>query len=473
MSVCVRGQLHRKRRRDLHSSVRTTAIRGCAVGVGAPHACPRLPLACHALREIHHATLPPWARRPLPPRRAARASDARADLSSTDVVVERRLATVWLGSVTTSVTDPVVALSAALAGGRRDADETADDDDAADVRLYRGRVVAGRHAGTRAILKAYGASVADLAGNEQAAHAATARAGAVVQLSPPLGGFATTTGEQWLAFRDHGARSLPTYCRLAQSVGPRAIVSTTRRVTKPADVRRARRVFVTKTLRDAVKGLAALHSVDRTHAAFSPGSLLLSPTDEATPAALTARVADLALSPDISASALYGGATLGELWDAGDGPPDGAGRVLLDAATPPPPRSVLADTHAALWRRAAAAGARSPRDRAQFARSDDVSCWGLVAAFAALAAFAAPTAPPPDAAALARLIEGTFASDVAAFREYACEEPDWAEGVAFLSAGNGAGWDALARALGPWAARPDAAELLTHPFLSGDALEAG
>ena len=402
----------------------------------------------------------------------ARASAARADLASTDVVVERRIATVRLGSVTTSVTNPAATLTAALADGGRDADKAADDDDAADVRLYRGRVVVGKHAGTRVILKAYGASVADLAANEQAAHAAAARADAV-QLSPPLGGFVTSTGEQWLAFRDHGARSLPTYCKLAQSVGPRAIVSTTRRVTKPADVRRARRVFVTKALRDAVKGLAALHSVDRTHAAFSPGSLLLSPADEATPADLTARVVDLALSPDVSAARLCGGATLGELWDAGDGPPDGGGRVILDAATPPPPRSVLADTHAALWRRAAAAGARSPRDRAQFARSDDVSCWGLVAAFAALAAFASPSAPPSDVDALARLMEGTFACDVAAFREYASEEPDWAEGVAFLDAGGGAGWDALARAVGPWAARPDAAELLTHPFLNGDALEAG
>jgi hypothetical protein len=238
-------------------------------------------------------------------------------------------------------------------------------------------------------------------------------------------------------------------------------------------VRAARRLFITKILRDAAKGVAALHDRGRLHCALGPGSLLLAPCDEAAPASLTARLADLALSADVSDAALMGGGTLGELWDRGDGPPDGGTPVAADAAAAALSPPSLAAVHGALWHRAAAAGARAPRDRAAFGRADDVAAWGLLAAFLAIAPLASPAAPPVDAAALARLVEGAFKGDVAAFRDYAAADPDWGEGCAFLDGGGGAGWDCLAAALGPWRGRPDASELLTHPFLNGEALGAG
>jgi len=69
-----------------------------------------------------------------------------------------------------------------------------------------------------------------------------------------------------------------------------------------------------------------------------------------------------------------------------------------------------------------------------------------------------------------RLLESTFQLDVLAAREYCEADERWAPAVAFLDAGDRAGWGLLAAMLTPeWRRRPTAASCLVHPFLAGEA----
>lgn len=69
-----------------------------------------------------------------------------------------------------------------------------------------------------------------------------------------------------------------------------------------------------------------------------------------------------------------------------------------------------------------------------------------------------------------RLLESTFQLDVLAAREYCEADERWAPAVAFLDAGDRAGWGLLAAMLTPeWRRRPTAASCLVHPFLAGKA----
>ena len=66
-----------------------------------------------------------------------------------------------------------------------------------------------------------------------------------------------------------------------------------------------------------VQALAFMHANDRLHQSLGPASVILSKTEERDLGQLEARLRDLAFSVDVSNEALYGGATLGDIWDRG------------------------------------------------------------------------------------------------------------------------------------------------------------
>lgn len=65
----------------------------------------------------------------------------------------------------------------------------------------------------------------------------------------------------------------------------------------------------------ALQGLAFMHANNRLHQSIGPASVILNKTDERDLWQLQARLRDLAFAVDVSNEALYGGATLGEIWD--------------------------------------------------------------------------------------------------------------------------------------------------------------
>ena len=201
-------------------------------------------------------------------------------------------------------------------------------DDEVEARLFAGRVCRGRLAGTRVLLKAYGPDAEgradELAAAEVVAHVAVQAPTAPAEsphVAKLLGAFRTSTGERWLAFRNDGSLSAAGYAAAAARAGAdgRALGVRGTLVRGRADaVLRSRRACVLRTLRGALQGLTHMHKHGRLHCSLGPGSVLLSGGgNEGDPRALTARLSDLAFSVDVSESALFGGATIGELWDAG------------------------------------------------------------------------------------------------------------------------------------------------------------
>ncbi len=65
------------------------------------------------------------------------------------------------------------------------------------------------------------------------------------------------------------------------------------------------------------QGLAYLHSRNRLHQSLGPSSVVLNTTDYSGSRPLLARLQDLAFSVDVSDAALYGGATLADIWEKG------------------------------------------------------------------------------------------------------------------------------------------------------------
>ena len=65
------------------------------------------------------------------------------------------------------------------------------------------------------------------------------------------------------------------------------------------------------------QGLADMHARNRLHQSVGPSSVILSGTDETGSRPLLVRLRDLAFSVDVSEAALFGGATLADIWEQG------------------------------------------------------------------------------------------------------------------------------------------------------------
>ena len=66
-----------------------------------------------------------------------------------------------------------------------------------------------------------------------------------------------------------------------------------------------------------MQGLAYIHSRNRLHQSLGPSSVVLNTTDYSGSRPLLARLQDLAFSVEVSDAALYGGATLADIWEKG------------------------------------------------------------------------------------------------------------------------------------------------------------
>eukprot|EP00803_Ostreobium_quekettii_P003632 evm.model.scf_117.8 EVM.evm.TU.scf_117.8 scf_117:52245-57460(+) len=194
------------------------------------------------------------------------------------------------------------------------------------VPLYAGRVARGKLRGTRVVLKAYpcgepGGQSDVLAANELATHC---------DLQPPtvsqecdelyelLGSLQTSDGDKWLVFRNDGVTTAAAYAaEAAKSTSERVRIGPSD-VWDAMDPRRSlwgRQAFVLKMLRQGMKGLAFMHSNSRLHQSIGPNSLVLNTVEELRISELRARLRDMAFAVDISDEELFGGPTLGEIWD--------------------------------------------------------------------------------------------------------------------------------------------------------------
>ena len=60
-----------------------------------------------------------------------------------------------------------------------------------------------------------------------------------------------------------------------------------------------------------------MHARNRLHQSVGPSSVVLSSTDDSGSRPLLVRLRDLAFSVDVSEAALFGGATLADIWERG------------------------------------------------------------------------------------------------------------------------------------------------------------
>ncbi|XP_015688841.1 uncharacterized protein LOC102699841 isoform X3 [Oryza brachyantha] len=288
------------------------------------------------------------------------------------------------------------------------------------IRLYEGRVVQGPLKGTEAVFKVYpgsrfGASEADLmAVNELRTHVFLQNDASDISenIQFLLGAFETSTGEQWLAFRDDGRYSAADYAKLTSE---RKLKEQSGSISfwNPYDQAyklELRRYFVLKLLNGAMSGLVHMHNHDRLHQSLGPSSVVLNTVAEKNGRYLVPRLRDLAFSVDIGYSSVGAGA-------------------LSDG----------------LWRRASAAGASTPLEKRAFGIADDIYGAGLLLAYMSFVPFC--EAGTMDGISLQRLLENTFRLDMYAARENFCRyflaDDRLSEAVDFLDLGDGAGWELL------------------------------
>ncbi|XP_006647723.2 uncharacterized protein LOC102699841 isoform X2 [Oryza brachyantha] len=312
------------------------------------------------------------------------------------------------------------------------------------IRLYEGRVVQGPLKGTEAVFKVYpgsrfGASEADLmAVNELRTHVFLQNDASDISenIQFLLGAFETSTGEQWLAFRDDGRYSAADYAKLTSE---RKLKEQSGSISfwNPYDQAyklELRRYFVLKLLNGAMSGLVHMHNHDRLHQSLGPSSVVLNTVAEKNGRYLVPRLRDLAFSVDIGYSSVGAGA-------------------LSDG----------------LWRRASAAGASTPLEKRAFGIADDIYGAGLLLAYMSFVPFC--EAGTMDGISLQRLLENTFRLDMYAAREYFLADDRLSEAVDFLDLGDGAGWELLQAMLNPdYRKRPIAEAVLNHRFLTGAVL---
>lgn len=151
------------------------------------------------------------------------------------------------------------------------------------IRLYQGRVGRGPLRGTPVTFKVYpgqnlggGAEADMMAANEVRAHA-------TLQSYPDecqnvqilLGGFETSTGEQWLAFRNDGNYTAADYAKSASDSMYRYGPSNLWNSIEKDIVMKLRRRFVSKLMQGTIRGLAHLHRRDLLHQSLGPASVVL------------------------------------------------------------------------------------------------------------------------------------------------------------------------------------------------------
>ncbi|KAK7308000.1 hypothetical protein VNO77_41543 [Canavalia gladiata] len=314
------------------------------------------------------------------------------------------------------------------------------------IRLYEGRVSRGPLLGTPVTFKVYpgrraGGDVADaLAANELNTHLFLqgSSKGIGQHVALLVGGFETATGEQWLAFRDHGKYSAADYAKLAgeRVSKDRALgeLSSWNPFEHEQTIKR-RQCFIIKLLQGVMRGLAYLHDHDRLHQSLGPFSVVLNTISEREAPYLIPRLRDLAFSVNVRYT---------ELEDSGQ----------------------LAD---GLWRRASGAGAFTLMEKKAFGIADDIYEAGLLFAYLAFVPFC--EAGVMDGFSLQRLLENTFQLDLEAAREYCIADDRLLNAVNFLDLGNGAGWELLQAMLNAdFRKRPTAEAVLNHRFMSGAVL---
>ncbi|XP_024528194.1 uncharacterized protein LOC112345522 isoform X2 [Selaginella moellendorffii] len=371
--------------------------------------------------------------------------------SSDDIVLESLLGT--YGYMSISSYDPpkldggIESMTTSLNAKRFGGQEV--DAGNVETRLYSGRVRRGPNTGTRILLKAYpvrnaGGHEADMmAANELSSHAIlqdSSMGKTCENIIVLLGGFETRTGEQWLVFRNDGIKSGADYA-MAAGVATQKGISVGvwdfwDRFEK-AEVLQRRHAFIRKLLAGAFTGLSFMHARGQLHQSLGPASVILNTMEERNISMVLPRLRDLAFAVDVSNETLFRGAD--------------------------PKFGALSDN---LWRRAAAAGARTIFERKAFGIADDIFSGGLLLAYIVFASLSVPGSV--DAPSLQRLLESTFRLDLTATREYCMMDDRWEEAVKFLDLDNKAGWELLQAMLNPdYRQRPIADAVLCHRFMTG------
>ncbi|XP_031503417.1 uncharacterized protein LOC116266374 isoform X2 [Nymphaea colorata] len=280
-----------------------------------------------------------------------------------------------------------------------------------------------------------------MAANELRAHASLQDVAEDVcqNLQILLGGFETSTGEQWLAFQNDGTYSAADYAKVMSESVSNSQAQREWKLWNPFEWKESikrRQIFVIKILRGAIHGLAFMHDHDRLHQSLGPASVVLNTIREKDVAYLVPQVRDLAFSVDIRCSSLESGPSL-----------------LSDA----------------LWHRAARAGAFNSLEKRTFGIADDIFEAGLLLAYLAFVPFC--EAGIMDGPSLQKLLESTFQLNMEAVREYCQADECLSEAVNFLDLGGCAGWELLQAMLNPdYRKRPMATTVLKHRFMTGDVL---
>ncbi|CAM8944869.1 unnamed protein product [Rhodiola kirilowii] len=306
------------------------------------------------------------------------------------------------------------------------------------IRLYEGRMAQGPHRGTPLIFKVYpgkrvaGVEADMMAANELNAHAYLQEDSIdhFQNIQILLGGFETSTGEQWLAFRDYGRFSAADYSKIASEKISRTRGENTWNQFETQQRTKRKRLFIQKLLYGTINGIAFMHDLDRLHQSVGPASIVLNTITEREAAYVIPRLRDLAFSVDIRYSSLIES-------------PD----VLSEA----------------LWRRANNAGVYTPAEKRVFGIADDMYEVGLLFAYLAFVPFC--EAGIMDGLSLQRLLENTFQLDLEAMREYCLADDKLADAVDFLDLGDGAGWELLQAMLNSdFRKRPTARDVLKHQW---------
>ncbi|CAM6127052.1 unnamed protein product [Calypogeia fissa] len=348
------------------------------------------------------------------------------------------------------------------------------------TRLYSGRISRGDQMGTRVLLKAYpgitargtegmtarGTEVDIMATNELISHATLQDAtpsGVPRHVAFCYGGFRTRVGEQWLVFQDRGQVTAVDYAKAAG----KATVDKTAvgewdfwdRFDIERPIKR-RQVFIVKLLRGAFSGLAYMHANDVLHQSLGPASIILNVMDERDVGYLVPQLRDLAFAVDVSDQGMQGSPKQVESLESVSSVAD-----LKDLQSKSPMATLAAD----LWRRAAMAGASTPREKKNFGIADDIYAAGLLFAYVIFISLSEPGSL--DGPSLQRLLENTFRLDLSTAREYFMADDRWVQAVQFLDLDDGAGWQLLQALLNPnFRMRPTAEAVLNHRFMTGDVL---
>eukprot|EP00252_Welwitschia_mirabilis_P020156 TRINITY_DN4877_c0_g1_i2.p1 TRINITY_DN4877_c0_g1~~TRINITY_DN4877_c0_g1_i2.p1 ORF type:complete len:282 (-),score=56.99 TRINITY_DN4877_c0_g1_i2:472-1317(-) len=264
-----------------------------------------------------------------------------------------------------------------------------------------------------------------------------------------LGGFETSTGEQWLVFRDNGRFTADRYAKLASEATTKGSTVGGWELWDIFDKKqiiRKRCAFIIKLLQGVFTGLAYMHANDRLHQSLGPASVTLNTSREKQWDNLEPRLRDLAFSIDLSKHPCSSFGYAHKIED-------------------PSFEMAVATLSEGLWRRATSAGAFTPLEKKAFGIADDIYAGGLLLAYMSFVPLCQEGSI--DGPSLQRLLEATFQLDIQSAREY-CESDDrWSKTVCFLDQCDKAGWELLQAMLNPdYRQRPTAEAVLKHRFMT-------